>query len=699
MSRISPTYLHRLIFISLISFVFLYLEALLIRLIGTEVRLFAYMANMLLLIMFIAAGIGMLIKKPLSVLISMVGLLLLTFLIYLGAFSGITAALSPLNDSVIWHAPGSVSIVSVLSGLFGAGCIILLLFMIFVPIGQYLGSVLGQSGDVALPYAAHILWSVLGMVGVYGISYAGVSPYIGLMLPQIILAILTPTKMRKYAGGIVVVFALVVGPITARDTTIWSPYQKLSVTQEYYNDVMPAQTTINVNGVGFMGLLDLSHAQMDDALLALRRKGTVPATELAYENMYDIPFHIRPDAKDILVIGAGGGNDVAAAVRAGAIQIDAVEIDPSVLELGKKYHPEKPYSHSSVNAIVGDGRAYVRQTKKRYDVVILGFVDSHTTNSSVANVQLDNYLYTEDSFREIRSILKPDGILFLSFGVYHPWVGEHLKSSLEAAFGYRPVIFDQENYLSGGGTVMISAPDSAKLRNQIDAVPELREFMDAMAVSFPGNEKLTDDWPYLYLDGRRIPRINIIIVSVLALALFGWGQRIKMLSRMNWASFFFGAAFLLYEFWSIAVLSLVIGNTWVTNIYCIAAMLVWSLAATCMFHYVKISLNFIFVLLITSLIGISYIPWLSFDVLPGVWRGIGISLAQTLPLLFSGYAFIAFFASAKDRRGVLASNLFGSFVGGAASIISYVWGLQSIYVVLIGIYGIAWLVTIRKKLF
>lgn len=697
MSSFSPPYFRRLISISLVSFVFLYLEAVFLRLIGTEVRIFAYMANMLLLIMFIAVGIGMLVRKPVSLLISMIGILLLTFLVYAGAFAGITDAVSPLSESVIWHAASGTSVISLMGGLFGIGCIILLLFMVFVPIGQYLGSVLGKSGDVILPYATNILWSVLGMVSAYGISYAGISPYVSLLFPQLILTILICSSLRKYGVGIVLGFALGVTVITIKDTAIWSPYQKLSVTQEYYNDVMPPQTTLNVNGVGFMGLLDLSKDQFEEALQALRRKGVVSILELEFENMYDIPFIIRPDAEDVLVIGAGGGNDVAAAVRAGVPRIDAVEIDPKVLALGRKYHPEEPYNHSSVNAVVGDGRAFIRQARKSYDVVIMGFVDSHTMNSSVANVQLDNYLYTENSFQEVRSILKQDGILFLSFGVYHPWVGEHLKSSLTAAFGDVPVIFDQENYLSGGGTVMISSLNSETLRRQIDAVPNLRDFIDEMAVSFPGDEKLTDDWPYLYLDGRKIPSINVIIVGVMAMFLFGWGLRVHVFSRISWVSFLFGAAFLLYEFWSIAVLSLVIGNTWITNIYCIAAILVWSITATFMYRYVKINLNYIFTILIVVLVGVSRLDWSVFDGLPDAWRGVVVSMVQTGPLFFSGYAFISIFSSAKDRRGVLASNLFGAFVGGAVSLVSYIWGLHSAYIIVIVFYVTAWYVNMRNK--
>ncbi len=64
---------------------------------------------------------------------------------------------------------------------------------------------------------------------------------------------------------------------------------------------------------------------------------------------YQLPYKIKPPG-EILIVGSGTGNDVAAALRNGAIHVDAVELDPVIIDIGKRKHPEaslcKRQSHS-----------------------------------------------------------------------------------------------------------------------------------------------------------------------------------------------------------------------------------------------------------------------------------------------------------------------------------------------------------------
>ena len=69
---------------------------------------------------------------------------------------------------------------------------------------------------------------------------------------------------------------------------------------------------------------------------------------------YTLPYLLTRDAggsqfTDVLIIGAGSGNDVNAALAFGAKHVDAVEIDPRIYELGRKYHPESPYASKQVS--------------------------------------------------------------------------------------------------------------------------------------------------------------------------------------------------------------------------------------------------------------------------------------------------------------------------------------------------------------
>ena len=105
----------------------------------------------------------------------------------------------------------------------------------------------------------------------------------------------------------------------------WSPYQKLSLT-----DAGNQQYQIDVNNEGYMSI-----ANVTPGYLAQN-----PTIADAYaQSSYDSPFQFASSVQRVLVVGAGAGNDVAAALRHGAAHVDAVEIDPMISTLGR--HPPR----------------------------------------------------------------------------------------------------------------------------------------------------------------------------------------------------------------------------------------------------------------------------------------------------------------------------------------------------------------------
>ena len=67
-------------------------------------------------------------------------------------------------------------------------------------------------------------------------------------------------------------------------------------------------------------------------------------------SQYDIPLLLHPHPRKLLIVGAGTGNDAAGGLRHGVKQITAVEIDPAIISLGRRHHPEKPYASPAVRA-------------------------------------------------------------------------------------------------------------------------------------------------------------------------------------------------------------------------------------------------------------------------------------------------------------------------------------------------------------
>jgi SAM-dependent methyltransferase len=131
------------------------------------------------------------------------------------------------------------------------------------------------------------------------------------------------------------------------------------------------------------------------------------------ENHFNLPFRFVKVAPSVLIVGAGAGNDAAAALRNGSRFVDAVEIDPAILALGKKQHPERPYDWPQVAVHLTDARNFLKRSQNRYDLILFGALDSHTEFSDYSNMRLDNFVYTLESFREAREHLAPDGVLYL----------------------------------------------------------------------------------------------------------------------------------------------------------------------------------------------------------------------------------------------------------------------------------------------
>ena len=69
-------------------------------------------------------------------------------------------------------------------------------------------------------------------------------------------------------------------------------------------------------------------------------------------------------------------------MRNGAKRVVAVEIDPVIIELGKKYHPEKPYADPRVEVVNDDARSYFATSTEKFDVIVFGLLDSHTTTAA-----------------------------------------------------------------------------------------------------------------------------------------------------------------------------------------------------------------------------------------------------------------------------------------------------------------------------
>ncbi|MHC4606560.1 MAG: hypothetical protein ACYTAF_06450 [Planctomycetota bacterium] len=123
-------------------------------------------------------------------------------------------------------------------------------------------------------------------------------------------------------------------------------------------------------------------------------------------------FHDRPR---VLVIGPGGGPDVRLALAAGSREIVAVEMNPLITEYVRRCgaRARNLYDQPTVKLVLQEGRNFVRRSGEKYDVILLGFVDSWAATVSGGLSLTENYLYTSEAFSEYYDHLTDTGMLVI----------------------------------------------------------------------------------------------------------------------------------------------------------------------------------------------------------------------------------------------------------------------------------------------
>ena len=132
-----------------------------------------------------------------------------------------------------------------------------------------------------------------------------------------------------------------------------------------------------------------------------------------------VAYHLI-EPPHVLVLGAGGGGDVLNALYHGAVSVDAVELNPQVLELvakehkdfaGNIYAPDSPYP---VQVHVAEARGFVRRTTKRYDLIQIALLDSVSASAAGTHALSESYLYTVEAFTDLYQHLTPGGIISIT---------------------------------------------------------------------------------------------------------------------------------------------------------------------------------------------------------------------------------------------------------------------------------------------
>jgi hypothetical protein len=394
----------------------------------------------------------------------------------------------------------------------------------------------------------------------------------------------------------------------------------------------------------------------------------------------------------VLIVGSGAGNDVAGAVRHNGT-VDAVEIDPAIRRLGEREHPEHPYDSPQVTTYLTDARAFLKRTTKSYDLILFGLLDSHTQFSDYSNMRLDNFVYTEESFEEAKARLKPDGVIFIKFQVDRTWMSRRIADMLRHTFDKPPLTFlASSSYAAPASCFVISR--SGRVEEALAADPRLAEFVTENKITLQNKPvpPTTDDWPYLYQQGRWVPRTYIgVAVVVVSLTIILYLQIPE--ARQQIPSLFFfgmGAGFLLLETQVISRLALYFGTTWQVNGIVISAMLITLLLANVVVQYCSpfLKRSWLLPVLLASLVGLYLLPASRLPQNP-TSAGILMALAFSVPVFFAGLLFGREFQKTSSPSSALGANILGAVVGGLLENLSLLMGMRALLLITIAFYCLA----------
>ncbi len=647
----------------LASSLMLFLELALIRWLGSNVVHLSYFSNFVLLGSFLGIGAGFLISRKTWSVLPWTPILLAVLVFGVWKFP---VTIDRGGDDLIYFTSLDTSGPPTWIAL---PVIFALVAVILAGPAEAVGRCFGQLPPL-IAYRWDLVGSIVGISAFTLLSFLRAPSVIwGIIAALALVALVAkPRRLVTAACGLAVVATLLAESLAPGVS--WSPYYK--VHGEPIGDYKGALTYyITVNNI--------PHQTMGSAQYKLE-KG---------EAQYATPYLRRKDGplNNVLIVGAGSGSDVAIALSKGAQHIDAVDIDPRIMQIGEELQPDRAYQNSKVTRIVNDGRAYLQSTDKKYDLILFALPDSLALVNGASQIRLESFLFTQEALTAARDHLTDDGV-FAMYNYYREnWLIDRLAGTAGTAFGHAPCV----DLLGQEQAVVTVARDPA---NQRCAPTNHALAADVVAPA-------SDNAPFLYFrPGSGFPTIylwtlgGILLISAIAVRALG-GPFGAMRPYVD--LFFMGAAFLLLETKNIATFALLFGTTWLVNAFVFGGVLLIVLAAVETTRRVKTPpLPWVFGAIAASL-AVAYLvqpEWLL--ALPFLPRLIAAVVLAFVPIYLANIAFAKRFAASDNSQSAFGINLLGAIVGGCLEYTALLTGYRNLLIVVGVLYLIAFLLVPKK---
>jgi SAM-dependent methyltransferase len=647
----------------LTSAALLFAELLFIRWIPSNIIYVGFFNNFILMASFLGIGLGVLsgrsAGKP-----QVDPAPLLLFVLIAVVLSGRLNVAPPTNDEVfIGATPRELVDVNVLV----LGLVVVLTTLAMAALARPLAP-LFRTLPPLRAYATDVAGALLGIVVFAALSALSTPPLAWFAVLVALLALLglgAGVDRTAIVTGSALACILALGVFDLAQGDHWSAYHRLTL-----RTLPDGVEEISVNGIPYQAMTPASLA--------------APYFTEVYRQ-----FPGRTFAR-ALVIGAGTGNDTSAALRNGVVQVDAVDIDPLILDIGVARHPDRPYDDARVHRYVDDGRAFLRRSDQRYDLIVFAQTDSFVLVGNSANVRLESFLFTREAFESAREHLAPGGVVVLYNAYREPFLVDRYATTVREVFSIDPIVRIYPEY---GGA----------FRAWLAVGPPRSTAPLAFRATTPSVGPAIDDWPFPYLRDRGIaPRYLLALGLMVALSVVA----IAITTRRGGASsrgfsphfFVLGVAFLLLETRSLVTFSLLFGTTWIVNALAFFGILLVVLAAIGVNVWLRIPRAWpIYAAIFIALAANALLPptALLFD---PTWLRYGVAAALVFaPIFLANVAFSFSFRDSRAADMAFASNVLGAMVGGVIEWTALVTGYQSLLAVAALLYLFAYVLATRWR--
>ena len=640
-----------------LSFLMLFVELALIRWSGALVIYLSYFSNFVLLGSFLGIGIGFLRARARVNLFPWSPVALALLILFVRAFP---VQVIRTGQQLLFfgygtfHASGPPTWVTL-------PIVFLAVAAVMATIGEGVARTFVRFRPLDA-YRLDIAGSIAGIAAFSLLSFLDAKPVVWALIVALVMLLLFGRRTGLLQVIAVVALVMMLWSESLSSSDIWSPYYRISVTKASEDTY-----AINVNGIPHQNI--------------------IPARKL--QAVYSLPYQHAPGnpLNNVLIVGAGTGNDVANALREGAKHIDAVEIDPELYQVGKRLNPDHPYQNPRVTVHINDGRAFLEQTHAKYDMILFALPDSLTLVAGQSSLRLESYLFTLQAVEAAKAHLNPGDGLFAMYNYYRTtWLRDRLANTLEVAYGHAPCA-DNEGFSLSMLSITIN-PSAMHCptvwQRPANVVPPA-----------------TDDHPFVYLDGNSIPSLYLITLGLILLASIVLvrgvaGPYRRMAGYLD--LFFMGVAFLLLETKNIVQFALLFGTTWFVNALVTAGVLVAVFAAVEVSRHVVIRRPALLYAGLLVALGVTWaIPPGSLLTLSPVPRFVVAVIIAFAPIFLANMVFSQRFRDTGDSTTAFGANLLGAMIGGILEYTSLIIGYRWLLVLVALFYGLAF-ITGRRHL-